>query len=82
MANLWTGEVISNNEYIDLATASGVTFENGKRYQIQFFNKGFIREGNIGEGFDVYEAKPFTLEYKGDTVYVCGTSKVKVNIAE
>ena len=82
MANLYSGVIKSNGKYIDLSVASGITFQNGQDYQIQFFNKGFIREGEIGEGFAVYQADPFTVRYKGDPIYVCSTTKLEINVAE
>jgi hypothetical protein len=82
MANLYSGTIKSNGRYLDLSAETGIVFEVGKRYQIQFCNKGYIREGEIGTGFTVFEANPFTLEYKGDPVYVCSTGKLEINVAE
>ena len=82
MANLYSGIIKSNGRYLDLSVETGVVFETGKEYQIQFFNKGFIREGEIGTGFNVYEASPFTVLYKGDPIYVCSTGKLEINVAE
>jgi hypothetical protein len=82
MANLWSGIIKSNGEYKDLSVESGIAFEVGKDYQIQFFNKGYIREGEEGTGFCIYEAVPFTLRFKGDPVYVQSATKIEVNIAE
>lgn len=82
MANLYSGVIKSNGRYLDLSAETGVVFEVGKDYQIQFFNKGFIREGEIGTGFNVYEAAPFTVKFKGDPVYVCSTGKLEINVAE
>lgn len=82
MANLYSGIIKSNGDYKDLSVESGVAFEVGKDYQIQFSNKGYIREGETGLGFCIYEAVPFTLRFKGDPVYVCSTGKLEVNIAE
>ena len=82
MTNLYSGIIKSNGEYLDLSAETGITFEVGKDYQIQFCNKGFIREGEIGTGFTVWEARPFTLQYKGGTVYVCSAGKLEINIAE
>lgn len=82
MANLYSGIIKSNGEYKDLSVESGIAFEVGKDYQIQFFNKGYIREGETGVGFNIYEAVPFTLRFKGDPVYVCSVGKIEVNIAE
>ena len=82
MANLYSGIIKSNGNYKDLSVESGIAFEVGKDYQIQFSNKGFIREGEIGEGFDIFEATPFTIRFTGAPIYVCSTGKIKVNIAE
>lgn len=82
MANLYSGIIKSNGDYKDLSVESGVAFEVGKDYQIQFFNKGYIREGETGVGFCIYEAVPFTLRFKGDPVYVSSVGKIEINIAE
>ena len=82
MANLYSGVIKSNGKYIDLSVVSGVVFQMDHDYQIQFSNKGFIREGEIGTGFNIYEAVPFTIKFKGDPIYVCSTTKLEVNIAE
>ena len=42
MANLYSGIIKSNGRYLDLSAETGITFEVGKNYQIQFSNKGFI----------------------------------------
>ena len=49
--------------------------------QIQFFNKGYIREGEEGTGFRVYEGLPVTIKYQGIPVYVSSAGKLEVNIA-
>ena len=82
MANLYSGIIKSNGDYKDLSVESGVAFEVGKDYQIQFFNKGYIREGETGVGFCIYEAVPFTLRFKGDPVYVSSVGKIEINIAD
>lgn len=82
MANLFTGNIISNREYVDLEEASGVTLTNGNWYQIQFHNKGYIREGEIGEGFLITFPEPFKFKYKGETIYICSETKCKINLAE
>ena len=82
MANLYSGIVKSNGKYIDLSVISGVAFEVGKDYQIQFFNKGFVREGEIGEGFRIFDATPFTIKFKGAPIYVCSETKLQLNLAE
>lgn len=82
MANLYSGIIKSNGRYLDLSAETGITFEVGKNYQIQFSNKGFIREGEIGTGFNIYEAVPFTIQFKGDPIYVCSVGKLEVNVAE
>lgn len=82
MANLYTGYIESNGEYVDIEEATGLTFTVDTVYQIQFQNKGYLREGEIGEGFLVNFLEPLTFKYDGDPVYVCSCTKVKVNIAE
>jgi hypothetical protein len=82
MANLYSGIVKSNGAYKDLSVESGIAFEVGHDYQIQFFNKGYVREGEEGTGFCIYEAVPFTIRFKGDPIYVCSTTKLEINIAD
>ena len=40
MANLYSGTIASNGRYLDLGEETGLTFQSGHDYQIQFFNKG------------------------------------------
>lgn len=82
MANLYSGTVKCNGNYKDLSVESGIAFEVGKDYQIQFSNKGFIREGEIGVGFNIFEGNPFTIRFTGAPIYVCTATKVDVNIAD
>ena len=82
MANLYSGIIKSNGNYIDLSVATGIVFEVGKDYQIQFFNKGYIREGETGTGFIIYEANPFNLRFTGAPVYVCSATKLEINVAD
>ena len=35
MSNLWSGVINTNNEYVTLASISGVTFEDDKTYTLQ-----------------------------------------------
>ena len=82
MANLYSGTVKSNGRYVDLSVASGIVFEVGHDYQIHFSNKWFVREGEVGTGFNIYEATPFTIRFKGDPIYVCSATKIDINIAD
>ena len=52
MANLYSGIIKSNGDYKDLSVESGIAFEVGKDYQIQFSNKGYIRDN--GDVCDQY----------------------------
>lgn len=81
MANLYSGSLDSNGEYLDLAEATGVTFATGNTYQIQFLNQGFIREGEEGTGFFITSINPFSIKCT-DTIYVCSSGKLGINIAE
>ena len=83
MANLATITVQTAGEYEDLATLADVTFTNGNDYQIQvqFQKPVWVREGSIGEGFIVPSIEPFTLKYKGDTLYINAEYAI-VNISE
>ena len=82
MANLYSGVVKSNGNYIDLSVETGIVFEVGKNYQIQFFNKGYVREGEVGTGFIIYEATPFNIQFTGAPIYVCSTGKLEINVAD
>ena len=82
MANLYSGTIASNGRYLDLGEETGLTFQSGHDYQIQFFNKGYIREGETGKGFYICDAAPFTLSFKGDTVYVYSVGNLEINIAD
>ena len=82
MANLYSGTIKCNGNYVDLSVVSGVSFVAGQDYQIQFANKGYIREGSEGKGFCIFEGDPFTLRYKGDPVFVSSVGKLEINIAE
>ena len=81
MANLYTGYIESNGEYVDLEEATGLTFTQDTTYQIQYQNKGYLREGEVGEGFLINFLEPITIKYVGDTIYLMGCTKVKVNFA-
>ena len=82
MANLYSGTVKSNGRYLDLSVESGIAFEVDHDYQIQFFNKGYVREGDEGKGFYIFESTPFTIRFKGDPIYVCSAGKLDINIAD
>lgn len=82
MANLYSGVIKSNGNYIDLSVATGIAFEVGKNYQIQFFNKGYVREGEIGTGFIIFEANPFNIRFTGAPIYVQSTGKLEINVAD
>jgi hypothetical protein len=82
MANLYSGVIKSNGNYKDLSVESGIAFQVDHDYQVQFFNKGYIREGENGVGFCIYDANPFTIRFKGDPIYVSSTGKLEINIAE
>ena len=82
MANLYSGKVESNGEYINLIEETGITLEEDHVYQIQFLNQGFIREGEDGSGFFMTSNKPFSMIYKGDPIFVCSAKSIGINIAE
>jgi len=83
MANLYSGTIKSNGRYIDLAQATGITFVTGNIYQIQFYNKGYIREGMSNDtGFYISSIEPFSLKYTGDPIYVQSNTNLQINIAE
>ena len=82
MANLGTF-TITNSDYEKLSELTEITFIQGTTYTIQIFNPAFIREGTIGNGFYIFDNKPFQYTAGSDDLYI----KVKgesceVNIAE
>ncbi len=82
MANLYTGKIKCNNKYKEVGVETGVTFEAGKKYQLQLLNVGYIREGEVGEGFLINSSEPFIYECKGYNLWVCSSSSIGINIAD
>ena len=81
MANLFTGVIETNGEYINLSEATDVTFTSGNKYSIQIQNMAHLREGTIGEGMLVDTLTPITYIAGSDDLYIESNSCV-VNIPE
>lgn len=81
MANLWTGRIETNGEYVKLAEATGLTFTSGNKYSIQIQNMAHLREGTVGEGVLINDITPITYTATSDDLYIEAQSCV-VNIAE
>lgn len=88
MANLaYNKSLKTNGEYIDLAEALGITFEDGKTYQIQIMNTATViisDEKPTEGGFFVFDNKPFGYKHLGSKLWVKSTEKrpIEVNVAE
>ena len=82
MANLWTGEVDTQNTYQDLATLSSLTFTADNIYGIQIDGVAYIREGFIGKGSLIKDLSPVKWKAGTDTMYICTVGKATVNILE
>lgn len=81
MANLFTGVIETNGEYVTLAEATDLTFTEGNKYSIQIQNMAHLREGTVGEGMLVDSLVPITYTATSDDLYIESNSCV-VNIAE
>lgn len=82
MANLWTGTVKSSDAYVTLASVSELTFTEGSKYVIQIQNPAWIREGEDGAGFYVFNDEPFEYTAGSDDLYIKTVTQCIVNIAE
>lgn len=82
MANLGTFKIACNGEYKDLATESGLTFTSGNVYYIQFYNKGFFRQGDLGKGYVISSDRSLGFEHDGSTIYIGGAGTIEVNVSE
>lgn len=81
MANLWTGIIETNGEYVKLAEEADITFTEGNKYSIQIQNMAYLREGTIGEGVLINTLVPITYTATSDDLYIKSNFCV-VNIAE
>lgn len=87
MANLWKGD-ITNREWEDFSTISGITLTADTKYQLQVIGKCYLcdmsEEPEDDEGFLIDTTEPFGFTKKGDaTLWVKAyTYKCKLNIAE
>ena len=82
MANLGTFTII-NSDYEKLAELTELTFEEGKTYTIQIYNPAFIREGTIGNGFYIFDNKPFQYTAGSNDLYIkVKGERCEINIAE
>lgn len=85
MANIFSGTV-NGAGYLNLETATGLTFTAGNVYTIQpMLSDCYIREGTVGMGFLVEKKeKVYLTKEDGVAVFVDPVSKdgVFLNIAE
>ncbi len=83
MANLYTGTIQTNGEYVNLATEAGITFTEGTTYAIQIQNPAWLREGENGKGFLFDKDKGLSWTCKGEDLYIKTDYRdAIVNIAE
>ena len=87
MANLAYKSIRTNGDYVDLAQTLGITFEEGKTYQIQLLSAAVViisdekpKEG----GFFIIDSKPFGYKHTGSKLWLKVVDKraVEVNVAE
>lgn len=81
MANLFTGRIETNGEYVKLAEVADLTFTEGNKYSIQIQNMAHLREGTVGEGVLINTLVPITYTATSDDLYIEAQSCV-VNISE
>lgn len=83
MTNLYTGTIDTNGQYQTLASKTGLTFENDKKYVIQIQNAAWLREGTTGEGFLINCPLPIQYTKGTDDLYIktYNTRECVVNIA-
>ena len=79
MANLFSGRINTEGQYLDLSQLSGIDFTVGTVYTIQIIYSGWIREGETGLGFNV-SSQPFQWTADNNTLYVKG--EFSINIAD
>lgn len=83
MSNLYTGEINTQGEYVNLAQIAGITFTQDTTYAFQIQNAAWLREGTEGKGFLFNKDKGYNWTCKGDDLYIRTTlSPAIVNIAE
>lgn len=87
MANLWTGTVDTNGEYVNLETISELTFTADTTYTIQSLTgEYFLREGETGDGFIIQPQEKVQYTAGVDDLYIktlpIYSGRVKVNIAD
>lgn len=68
MATSFTGEISTQGNFVDLETASGVTFTTGNSYTIQIQNTGYLKLNDAI--FTIYTDTPFTYNAGTDTLYI------------
>ena len=83
MANLYSGSIQTNGDYITLSEATDLTFTAGNKYTIQIQNLAYLREGTTGGGFLINSTIPITYTATSDDLYIkTNYQPAVVNIAE
>lgn len=71
MANLWTGTVDTQGEYVNFETISELTFTADTTYTIQSHQGNYyLREGETGEGFLVTNLEKVQYTAGVDDLYI------------
>ena len=83
MANLYSGSIEASSTYKTLAELTELTFTPGTTYTIQILNPAYIREGSTGNGFYIFNNKPFQYTAGADDLYIrVPSGAVSINIAD
>ena len=70
MANLATFD-ITDNDYVNVETAAGISFSSGSSYSIQGLNNDFyIRSGETGKGFYIKSLEKITYNADGENLFI------------
>lgn len=86
MSNLWSGVIDTDNEYVTLASISGVTFEADKTYTLQIKGSCTLCESTAqptSGGFHIDRLMPIQYTAGTGDLYVKNDSYYcEINIAE
>lgn len=87
MGNLAFKTINTKNEYKDLGAELGITFEVGKKYQIQSLTSAYfiVSEEKPKEGgFLIFDNKPFGYAHLGQTLWVRTVENrpAQINVSE
>ena len=86
MANLFSGTIATDGEYVKVSDVTEIQFTPDTIYTIQIHNparirSACIREGTIGTGFYIFDDKPFQYKAGLEDLYI-KTDGSFINIAD